>query len=428
MVLSAVSVAWLGLLWLAWLLGRGLVPAVGRHLGIGAAPFVGRWHPLLTFRLSVPLTLAAAAVVWGPAFVTRARWPVVQAAAALASAAWVLALGFVDGAGRLTTALGSRYDYLAAVGDVGSPGRFLATFAARVPTFPTHVKSHPPGLVVVLWCLDRLGWGGTGPALALVLVGGGLAVISVLAAGRSLAGEAWARRAAPFVAFAPAAVFATNADLLYAGLAAAGLALVVLAAREGPSARAALRAAGAGGVLGAGLLCSYGIALFALPVLAVLVPRRRWLLLGLTGGAAALVVVAPAAWGFWYPEGWAAARAEYWQGLASRRPGDYFAWANLVAGSALLGPVGLAALVRFRARALRPVVVGSVGMVAVATASQLSKGEVERIWLPFAPWLLLACGALGRRPGGHDAPPSRAWLAAHLATGLGLQVALRSPW
>jgi len=429
-LLVAVTAVWLGLLRLAWLRGHVLVPSVGRHLGIGAAPFVGRWELLVTTRLALPLALAVAAVIWGPTLVARARWATVQATVAATTVAWVLALALVDGPRRLTTTLGSRYDYLAAVDGVGTPGRFLATFVAQVPDLPTHVKSHPPGLVVALWCLDRLGLGGTGPALALVLGGGALAAVSVLAAGRSLAGEAWARRAAPFVALGPAALFATNADLLFTGLSTAGLALVVLASAQPVGSRAgAVRAAGAGGVLGVALLCSYSTALFAVPVLAVLVPRRRWQVLAVAGAAALAVVAAPAAWGFWWPDGWAAARAEYWQGLASRRPSGYFAWANLVAGSALLGPVGLVALARRWARPLRPLLVGTLAMVAVATASQLSKGEVERIWLPFAPWLLLACGSLTRRGAGPaDQVPSRWWLVGHLAAGLGLVVALRSPW
>jgi hypothetical protein len=37
---------------------------------------------------------------------------------------------------------------------------------------------------------------------------------------------------------------------------------------------------------------------------------------------------------------------------------------------------------------------GAAAAVAIANVSGMSKGEVERIWLPFALWLLLACGAI----------------------------------
>jgi len=32
--------------------------------------------------------------------------------------------------------------------------------------------------------------------------------------------------------------------------------------------------------------------------------------------------------------------------------------------------------------------------VLLAVASQMSKAEVERVWLPFVPWLLLSCALL----------------------------------
>jgi hypothetical protein len=35
--------------------------------------------------------------------------------------------------------------------------------------------------------------------------------------------------------------------------------------------------------------------------------------------------------------------------------------------------------------------------VLAAELSQMSKGEVERIWLPFVPWLLVACALLPER-------------------------------
>jgi hypothetical protein len=36
-------------------------------------------------------------------------------------------------------------------------------------------------------------------------------------------------------------------------------------------------------------------------------------------------------------------------------------------------------------------------MVVLADASQMSKGEVERIWLPFVPWILVSCALLPER-------------------------------
>jgi hypothetical protein len=56
--------------------------------------------------------------------------------------------------------------------------------------------------------------------------------------------------------------------------------------------------------------------------------------------------------------------------------------------------------------------VAALAAMALATASNLSKGEVERIWLPFAMWLLVLAALLPR--GRVDDPPARGWLAAHL--------------
>ena len=36
-------------------------------------------------------------------------------------------------------------------------------------------------------------------------------------------------------------------------------------------------------------------------------------------------------------------------------------------------------------------------MVLLADVSQMSKAEVERIWLPFVPWLLISCALLPER-------------------------------
>jgi hypothetical protein len=48
-------------------------------------------------------------------------------------------------------------------------------------------------------------------------------------------------------------------------------------------------------------------------------------------------------------------------------------------------------------RVVRWLVLGGVAMVLAADASQMSRAEVERIWLPFVPWLLLGCALLPER-------------------------------
>ncbi|MGH9114184.1 MAG: hypothetical protein ACRDZN_18060, partial [Acidimicrobiales bacterium] len=149
-------------------------------------------------------------------------------------------------------------------------------------------------------------------------------------------------------------------------------------------------------------------------------------------GALAVLGVAAAA-GFWWPEGLAATQSAYWSGLGGIRPALYLTFAGNPAALALAtGPAvaaGLAlALSRSNRLLLRPVPGGeraraallpaaALAAVALADLSQLSRGEVERIWLPFVPWLALAA------PGDR-----RGWLAAQVAVALVVQSVLISPW
>ena len=55
----------------------------------------------------------------------------------------------------------------------------------------------------------------------------------------------------------------------------------------------------------------------------------------------------------------------------------------------------------------------------VADLSGMSKAETERIWLPFALWLLPACALL---------PRPRAWLTGQAALGLLLNHLLFTGW
>ena len=52
----------------------------------------------------------------------------------------------------------------------------------------------------------------------------------------------------------------------------------------------------------------------------------------------------------------------------------------------------------------------------------MSKGEVERIWLPLVPFLVLATSSIRGRTA------RRTFLAAQLAVAVLLQAWLRSPW
>ncbi len=190
------------LLWLALaavgIAVGGRITSERPGLHTNAAPFHGRWDPQLRPGLAIAVALAGLVVWQGPRVARRARWGLLLTAAPAAAFAWAVALSIADGAAAFTRPLRSRYDYLAGVPAVVRPGPFLRHFVEVLPTLPTHVKGHPPGLVLVFWLLDRVGLGGPLPAAVLVVAVGASAVAAVLIAVRQLVGEHAARAAAPY--------------------------------------------------------------------------------------------------------------------------------------------------------------------------------------------------------------------------------------
>jgi hypothetical protein len=335
-----------------------------------------------------------------------------------------VALAASDGWDRLAEPLASEHEYqplAAGLGDLGDVGAFVEGYVERLRDQPIHVQGHPPGPVVLAWGLDRVGLGGTGWLAAAAVAGWGVAVAAVLVA----AGESAARRAAPAVVLLPAAVWAgTSLDALFAGLVAAAVAAAIVAARRDSVGWAAA----AGGAAGLALLCTYGAPLMLLAGGAGVVAARPARPLALLGAAAVAVAVPlglAARAGFWWPAGLAATGEAYWDGIASSRPGVYLTLVGNPAALALaVGPAVAAGLWAAARHAVgrRPDVATSLALaalaaVALADLSQMSRGEVERIWLPFVPWLALAAPG-DRRP----------WLAAQVAVGLTLQSTLVSPW
>ncbi|WP_196189011.1 hypothetical protein [Conexibacter sp. W3-3-2] len=387
---------------------------------IGNAPLVGTADLRLGAWALAAVAFAVVAVATGQRVASALRWPVLLGAATVAAATWIVLLALTDGPDALTAPLETRYEYLAAVDRVGSPGGFLRTFTELLPTYPTHVKGHPPGLVLLLAGMDAVGLGGAGWATVLVIAGGALAVPAALVAHRALAGERAARRAAPFLVLLPGAVWmGTSADALFTGVAAVGIALMAVAA-SGPAGRRADGCAIAAGlVLGTALHLSYGITPLGAIPLAIVLWRRAWRVLVLAAvGVGAVFAVFTSA-GFWWFDGLAATRELYEAGVASRRPYLEFLLIDLAAFCLVVGPAAAVGLVRLRDRGTWILTGGAAVALSAAALSGLSRGETERIWLPFAPWIVLATCALGS---------SRRWLASAAALGLCVQLGARSPW
>ena len=146
------------------------------------------------------------------------------------------------------------------------------------------------------------------------------------------------------------------------------------------------------------------------------------------GGGGLAVVGLFGAYGFWWWEGLAATRQQYLVGLARIRPYPYFVLAGSPGAFALaIGPVvaagiGLTLGGRHLTPAYRTFIASSLGAVLIADLSGMSKGEVERIWLPFA---LLLAGATAA------VAPSR-WRTGLLSIGaisaILIQGWLGTPW
>lgn len=371
----------------------GFLVAGGRALGLAAPPFHAAFQPVFTIRTLLTIGVGAFGVIAWPRLARTMSWRALLWGSVGAAGIWTLALANIQGLYRLPPSVG---DYLPAVARIDDLGSFLHRYTEFIalPSFSVHAAGHPPGPVLTLWGLREVGltsvWWGVG----LFIIGGLVAVPAVLVAAREVAGEAWARRAAPFVVFAPVAIWVgASADALFSGIVAVGAALVIVATGRADH-RGDLLAVGGGIILGFGIFFSYGLVLIGVVPLAVAVHRRRFRPVAFAMGGAIVVVIAFAAMGFWWFDGLAATRARYFAGIASRRPYPVFLLANLSALALVVGPAIAVGMGRLRDRALWVLVGAALAAVALADLSGMSKAEVERIWLPFTPWLLLAGGAV----------------------------------
>jgi hypothetical protein len=278
--------------------------------------------------------------------------------------------------------------------------------------------------------MDRIGLGGAGWEAALCIAGGASMVPAALISLKELAGESWARAAAPFVALAPTAVWiVTSGDAFFAGMTTWALTLVIMSIRRRGIRSDAL--AGAGGLLfGGALLLSYGLTVLVVVPAIVAVAHRRVRPLVVAAAGGALVILGLAAAGFWWYAGLRSSLVQYRASVARFRPQSYFWLGDLGAFAIALGPATAVALARLRDRATWLLVAGGLVAVAIADVSGLSRAEVERIWLPLAPWILVAGWVLAEpelpRPFSPAAP--RVWLALTLGTGLAVQLLLRTAW
>lgn len=386
---------------------------------LGLPPLHGFVDPRVSTASVLAVLLAAAGVWRGETLARTLSWRRLLLVSYVVGLAWLLALALVDGEVGLTRVMDGPSEYMVTAREITDVPAMLREYVDRIPyrspdNWPIHVAGHPPGAVLLHVALVRLGLGGSLVA-ALVLVAVAATIpLATMVTLRVLGAERWARLAAPFLVLSPAAVFfAVSADAVFTALAAWGLAALAASARA--RSRGGLVGWGvvAGLLLGWCVMSSYGLPLLGVIALAVLWLARSWWPLPVAAATALVVVLGFAALGFAWWEAYPVLHDRYWDGLASTRPFSYWVWGNLgallVSGGPLLG-AGLAVAARRHHGPARTVAVlaGAAALaITLADLSRMSKAEVERIWLPFVPWLTVSLALL---PGGW-----RRW-------GLGLQV------
>lgn len=183
---------------------------------------------------------------------------------------------------------------------------------------------------------------------------------------------------------------------------------------------------------------SYGLTLMAVVAGAVLLlGSRRPLGFVLAGFAVVPLVFTVLGFDWW--EAYRLLVTRYHQGAGGVRPYGYWVWANLAGTVFIVGPATVAgvrrAVVRLWSRRGSPrpgsvppdrgearlglLVCAALLALLVADLSGMSKAETERIWLPFAVWLLPACAFL---------TGARGWLAGQAVLALLVNHLLLTGW
>ncbi|WAU81460.1 hypothetical protein O1Q96_17710 [Streptomyces sp. Qhu-G9] len=405
-------------------------------LHVGWPPLYANWLPHTGPGTPAAVTVAIAVVAYGPSLAARLPWRPLLWTSWATAMAWTFSLALVDGwhrgiARRLTTG----YEYLQVIDRFQDIPDTLRDFTHHIligspDNWPAHVAGHPPGATLTFVLLDRIGLGGGAWAGVFVITAGATAAAAVLVTLRALASEALARRAAPFLVLAPAAVWAgTSADGYFAAVAAWAVAFLALAV-TGHRPRATALASGL--LFGLTAYLSYGLTLLAVIAGAVLLlGSQRLRILPYVIAGLAVVPVAFTVIGFNWWEAYHLLVERYYQGAGGFRPYGYWVWANLACTVLVVGPATVAGLRRTGAllarwrtspdaeRRMGLLLCAALLMLLVADLSGMSKAETERIWLPFALWLI-AAGAFLDRP--------RVWLTAQAALGLLLNHLLLTGW
>ncbi|MGH8877190.1 MAG: hypothetical protein ACRD0P_07615 [Stackebrandtia sp.] len=406
-----------------------LAVAARADLGTDAPPFLLHYQPFVSPRLLFPL-LVIAAVLWTATrrWAARLRWRGLLALSYLGSLSWLVSLALLRGADGLTRYVRDADGYTPPVDTTETISEILASLSQPDGHASTSVTGHPPGPAILLWSLKIL------PVSDLVagLIWTGLAALTVplvLLAARSACGRPAARRLAPVLILAPYALWmAVGPDAITAMLGAGALAAACLASdrhrRGWPAFGLALVA---GLLLAAATLFAYIAAWLGLSMVCLYFARRRpWH--NLATGAVALVplLVAQAA-GF----DWATGLTEAYEGFLGRVEAGRSLWWWIPLSITVLviacGPAVVAGFRKLRNTPGWPFLAGSCAAIVFSIVAGIARGGVEQTWLVFFPWLTIAATAPAV-PGGRPLPAPLRLAAIGGMTAVVVGSVLVSPW
>ena len=434
---------------------------------LGAAPLVGQWKFRPSIGYLMPIGLALLVIVVIPRVFARLGTIWVVLSTVVLTGAFTAALAGADGSVAMLKPVVHPTEYWYWLDKFPPVRQMLAVYDEYdfIVNFGTHIKGHPPGYVLVLKALATVGLAKPWIIASLSYMSAGIVAGSVLVVANRFGSAKHTRKAAPFLILAPYAVWmGTSADALFSALVAlgaAGIAVALTSAQEHPARRIGVCVL-AGLALGAGFYSSWGtvtcgpIIIAALwcgsastttaghqsnhpsPLVALLKRLRTVapVVLFVAGGIAVTGVLMTSLGYNWFA-GIGLTRRLYWKGTAQFRPWKYFMVGNLgslvfALGAVAVIGIGALGVGRIRNRSvvtdslsddgvgwLRAFVLAGLVCALAANFSQYSKGEVERIWLPFLPWLTLPAALLLRH---------RFWIVLQASTAIGLQVMLISKW
>lgn len=381
--------------------GLAIKAATGA-LGTPLPPFLVSWRPAAN-----PLALASVAVLVTATLLAPRLLLAVRGRLVFASGVYGLALtlGLALNLARLGVrgwwsvfAAGpggsreSAFEYLAGLRALRHGVAFyLGHFAQLVRSLPLHVAGNPPGPLIALHALGV----DTPGALAALCIGvGALTAPLAYDLGRTLGDEQRGRTAGLLTAFTPSLLLfgVTSVDYVFATLA---LCVACLLVRPAPGAQIT-------GAALAGVVSLFSWLLLAIPIWAALLllnregTRRALACAALSGAAIVTLNVALAAGTGYDPVATLRATDAVYRHTTAARPYAYWLFGSPVAWALMLGlPTATLAL-----RALAnsdPAAIALAAIVVTSSILGLTKGETERIWLPYAPFACIAAaGTLPR--------------------------------